>query len=86
MKAKKAKIYRTDKNGNVVFTSTVSKITVKVTKKSFISADLRGIIKLPMNLSEENLSSTNVVVLAVENPFTTDNRRPYISNKISLVD
>ncbi|MEK4760741.1 MBL fold metallo-hydrolase [Viridibacillus sp. FSL E2-0187] len=33
LKAKKAKIYRTDKNGSIVFTSTGSKITVKAAKK-----------------------------------------------------
>ncbi|WP_382350714.1 hypothetical protein [Lederbergia graminis] len=52
----------------------------------FVSTDTKGIIKRSMDLPDEFKSTTNLVVLAVENPFTTNNKRPYLSNKISLVN
>lgn len=51
----------------------------------YVSANSRGIITLPIDHQEEIHAPTNLIVLAVENPFTTDVIPPLLSNKISIV-
>lgn len=51
----------------------------------FISIDSKGTVKIPTAL--DNLKhSSNMIFIAVENPFTNDVEVPYVSNKISIIN
>lgn len=49
----------------------------------FVTTNSRGIIQLPMELPEIS-TSANFVIIAVEEPFTTDTKIPLLSNKFSI--
>lgn len=53
------------------------------TTVDYISIDSKGTVKLPLTLDHLEYP-TNVISIAVENPFTNDFVVPYVSNKISL--
>ena len=89
LKSIKAKIYRTDKSGNIIFTSTGSKITVK-TVKFGVRATPSPIIHVPVtaktfkNCTELNKVYKGGVALTSSaiNKGGQTNYQPYVSKAL----
>lgn len=59
---------------------------IKLVTKFISTNSSKGIIKLPIEVPKEVQAPTNFVVIAIKDPFTTDNRPPLLSNIISIAD
>lgn len=75
-----------NKNGLSRYAVIILNLRQVKSEVKFVSTNSKGIIRLPINLSNNIQCPTNLVVLAVENPFSAEPNPPLLSNKISIID